>query len=346
MPFAKLAVTAAVMSTVVGFSAEAREIIEVSGSSTVYPYAVMSADSFMEHHSFEYPNIESGGSSAGLKKFCEGVGPNTIDIANASRPIRDKEVKACADNGVTAIMEVRIGYDGLVLAGMAGGATYDFSPADWYLALGARIVVDGALVDNENTYWSEVNPAFDDVEIHAFIPSAKHGTREVFDEKLILTGCVETGAYEALLAENGGDEKAATKSCLTLREGTFAEEIQEGGKETLDRIRATKDSIGVLGLAFYEGNQSELQAATVLGVSASSDSIAAGEYLVSRPLFMYVKQAHLATVPGLKEYVMTVLSDEMSGPGGFLTIFGLVSDPDIAATRKQVESETLMSGNS
>ena len=346
MSIKTLALTTAAVTALSATSALARDTVEVSGSSTVYPYAVMSADSFADAHDFAYPNVESGGSSAGLKKFCAGVGPDTIDIANASRKIKAKEIKACADNGVTEIIEVRIGYDGLVFANEAGDNSYDFSPADWYRALGAQVMVDGALVANSFTSWSEVNAAFADTEIRTFIPTKKHGTREVFDKKLILAGCKDTGAYDAFVAENGGDAKAAEKSCYTLRDGDHAREIEGGGKDVLDAIRSINGGIGVVGLAFYEGNADSLQAAAISGVLPSSDSIATGDYPVSRPLFMYVKKAHIGTVPGLKEYVQSVLSDEMSGPGGFLTLFGLVSDPAIADTRSLLDSETVMDLNS
>ena len=156
------------------------------------------------------PVVESGGSSAGLKRFCEGVGENTIDIANASRQIREKEIKACAENGVTDIIEVRIGYDGIVFASQIDGPGFTaFEPADLFNALGAKSVKDGALVDNTAQSWAEINAELPDVEIAAFIPGTKHGTREVFEEKVMLEGCREVGAYNLFLAAaEGEDEKA------------------------------------------------------------------------------------------------------------------------------------------
>ena len=337
---------ATAMFTAIAATAALAEPVEVAGSSTVFPYAMMSGDTFVENHDLGYPNVETIGSSKGLKRFCEGVGADTLDIATASRKIKAKEIKACAENGVTDIIEVRIGYDGLVFASAKKGPSFNFVPADWYQALAARVLVDGALAENPYTSWAEFNADLPDVGIRTFIPASSHGTREVFDQKMMLAGCKATGAYDLLLAENGGDAKAAGKACLITREGKAVEELEVTGTETLDKMRGAKGSIALLGLAFYETNVGELQAATVEGVTPSSDVIANGEYLVSRPLFMYVKKANIALTPGIKEYVQTVLSDELSGPGGFLTIFGLVADPELASTRDMVANEVTMGASS
>jgi len=185
--------------------------VQVAGSSTVLPYAAIVAEAFGENFDFPTPVVESGGSLAGLMKFCEGVGETTIDIANASRGIKDSEVAACADNGVTEIIEVRIGYDGIVFASDINGNSFEFTPTDWYLALSEQIVVDGALVDNPCTKWNEVNPDLPAQEIQAFIPGTKHGTREVFEDKVILAGCEATGDFETYLGAAVGDTDKALK---------------------------------------------------------------------------------------------------------------------------------------
>ena len=179
----------AVASTAVSGAAHARDQVQIAGSSTVLPYASIVAEAFGENTDFPTPVVESGGSSAGLKKFCDGVGENTIDIANASRPIREKEVKACAEAGVTDIMEVRIGYDGIVFASQKNGPAFvAFTPSDWFNAIGAKVLVDGKIVDNTYSNWAEFNPDLPDVAITAFIPGTKHGTREVFEEKVLAAG--------------------------------------------------------------------------------------------------------------------------------------------------------------
>ncbi len=321
--------------------ATARDQVQVAGSSTVLPYATIVAEAFGENTDFLTPVVESGGSSAGLKKFCEGVDENTIDIANASRKIKDKEIAACAEAGVTDIIEVRIGYDGIVFASDINGETFEFTPADWYKALAAEIVVDGKVVANPNTTWDQVNPAFPKQDIMAFVPGTKHGTREVFEEKVILAGCEEAGAMEGLVAAKG-DEDKAHDACMALRTDGKSVDIDGDYTETLSRIDSNKAGIGVFGLAFYENNTDKLKVATMSGVVPSTDSIAKGEYPVSRPLYFYIKKAHIGVVPGVKEFAEFFVSDDMAGPDGPLAAYGLVSDPELASVQATVADETVM----
>jgi phosphate transport system substrate-binding protein len=320
-------VAALALAATAGF-ASARDQIQIAGSSTVLPYAKIVAENFSEAYSnFKTPVVESGGSSGGLKEFCKGVGENTIDIANSSRPIKESEVKACADAGVTDIQEVRIGYDGIVFATDINGPDWALTAQDIYKALAAQVVVDGKLVDNKVAKWNEVNSALPDWDIAAYIPGEKHGTREVFEEKLMTEGCKASGALEAIKA-TGADDKAAAAACIAVRKDGKAVDIDGDYTETLARIDSNKTGVGVFGLAFYENNADKLKVATVEGVSPSVETIAKGEYPVSRPLFFYVKKAHLDVVPGLKEYVNFFLSDDMVGPESPLAEYGLVSAPD------------------
>ncbi|MDJ1015673.1 MAG: substrate-binding domain-containing protein, partial [Paracoccaceae bacterium] len=200
MPNAKMTASALAIIAVSATAAHARDQVQVAGSSTVLPYASIVAELFGDNTDFPTPVIESGGSSAGLKRFCEGVGENTIDIANASRAIREKEIKACADAGVTDIIEVRIGYDGIVFASQIDGPAYTaFTPSDIFNALAPKVMVDGALVDNPHQQWSGFNGNLPASDILAFIPGTKHGTREVFEEKVIAAGCEATGAFQAMM---------------------------------------------------------------------------------------------------------------------------------------------------
>ena len=347
MSFAKITVSGLAIAAAAATAASARDQVQVAGSSTVLPYASIVAEAFGENFDFPTPVVESGGSSAGLKRFCEGVGENTIDIANASRAIREKEVKACADAGVTDIIEVRIGYDGIVFASQIDGPDFTaFEPTDLFNALGAKVLVDGELVDNPHAKWSDFNGDLPDAEINAFIPGTKHGTREVFEDKVILAGCEETGAFEAFKEANGGGEKAAEKACIALRTDGKSVDIDGDYTETLARIESNKDGIGVFGLAFYENNTDKLQVATMSGVVPSTESIASGEYPVSRPLFFYVKKAHIGVIPGLKEYAEFFVADEVAGEDGPLAEYGLVADPELAETQETVANEAVMGGNS
>ncbi len=321
-------------------AADARDQIQIAGSSTVLPYATIVAEAFGENFDFPILVVEGGGSGAGRKKLCEGVGENTIDIANSSSRIKQSDIDLCASNGVNDIMEVRIGYDGIVFASDIDGAEFAFTPADWYNALAAEVVKDGALVANPNKTWADVNPALPAQDILAFIPGTKHGTREVFDVKVLEAGCAASGAEEALVAAKG--EEDGKKACLSLRTDGASVDIDGDYTETLARIDANKNAIGVFGLSFYQNNTDKLRVATMDGVVPSTESIASGDYPVSRPLYFYVKTAHLGVIPGLQEYIDFFVSDDMAGPDGPLATYGLVSDPELAATQAMVAAGTPM----
>ncbi|MDB6453304.1 PstS family phosphate ABC transporter substrate-binding protein [Falsirhodobacter sp. 20TX0035] len=342
MSFIKLSVSALALAAVGATASHAqdRDTIQVAGSSTVLPYATIVAEAFGENFEFPTPVVQSGGSGAGLAQFCEGVGSNTIDIANASRLIKDSEIKTCADNGVTDIMHVQIGYDGIVFASAVDGEEFAFTPADWYKALAAQVVVDGKMVANPYTTWNEVNPDLPEQPILAFIPGTKHGTREVFEEKVLAAGCEESGALEEMTALSDAD--TAEEACVAVRTDGKSVDIDGDYTETLARIQSDANGIGVFGLSFYENNTNALQVATMSGVTPTTETIASGEYPVSRPLQFYVKKAHIGVVPGLKEFVTFFVSDDMAGPNGPLAAYGLVSDPELAATQAAVEAEETM----
>lgn len=346
MSFVKLTTSALALAAVSATTAAARDQVQVAGSSTVLPYASIVAEAFGENFEFPTPVVESGGSSAGLKRFCEGVGENTIDIANASRAIKESEMSVCAENGVTDIIEVRIGYDGIVFASDIAGNAFEFTPTDWYKALSAKVVVDGEIVANPYTTWDQVNPDFPAQPIQAFVPGTKHGTREVFEDKVILAGCEATGDFDAFKAANGDDKKAAEKACIGLRTDGKSVDIDGDYTETLARIESNKDGIGVFGLAFYENNTNKLQVANMSGVTPSTESISTGEYPVSRPLFFYVKKAHIGVIPGLKEFAEFFVADEIAGPDGPLSEYGLVADPKLEDTQSAVAEEAVLGGNS
>ncbi|MEL6509297.1 MAG: substrate-binding domain-containing protein [Pseudomonadota bacterium] len=342
MSFAKLSVSALAIATVSATAAAARDNVQVAGSSTVLPYAAIVAEAFGENFDFPTPVVESGGSSAGLKRFCEGVGANTIDIANASRAIREREVAACAEAGVTDIIEVRIGYDGIVFAGQLTGPEFTaFEPSDWYNALATQVMVDGALVDNPHQQWADFNGDLPAVDIAAFIPGTKHGTREVFEEKVLLQGCEDTGAMAAMM-EAGMSEDDAEGACMAVRTDGKSVDIDGDYTETLARIDSNAEGVGVFGLAFYENNTDKLKVATMSGIAPSTETISTGEYPVSRPLFFYIKKAHIGVIPGLKEFAEFFVSDEIAGGSGPLAQYGLVSDPELADTQKMVSDEQVM----
>jgi phosphate transport system substrate-binding protein len=335
----KFAAAAILASTALTGAATARDQVQIAGSSTVLPYASIVAEAFGENFEFPTPVVESGGSGAGRKKLCEGVGENTIDIANSSSRIKQSDIDLCASNGVTEIQEVRIGYDGIVFASDINGPEYAFTPSDWHNALAAKVMKDGELVDNPYKSWNEIRADLPAQEILAFIPGTKHGTREVFDEKVIIAGCEENGAAEAHKAAGAEDVDDA---CMALRTDGVSIDIDGDYTETLARVDANKNGIGVFGLSFYQNNTDKIRVGTMGGVVPSVESIASGEYPVSRPLYFYVKNAHLDVIPGLQEYIEFFVSDEIAGPDGPLAAYGLVSDPELAKTQEMVQNRTPM----
>ncbi len=342
MKSVKLAVSAFALIAASASVASARDQVQVSGSSTVLPYATIVAEAFAENTDFAAPVVEGGGSSAGLKQFCEGVGENTIDVANSSRKIKAAEIETCKANGVTNIVEVQFGYDGIVFASDVNGADFVLAPKDVFLALAKDVAKDGAVSANAATKWSDVNPDLPAQDILVFVPGTKHGTREVFEEKVLIEGCKEAGVLEAFAAANGGDEKAAEASCKALRTDGKSVDIDGDYTETLARIDSDKNGVGVFGLSFYENNTDKLKVATINGVTPSVDSVASGEYPVSRPLYFYVKKDHIGVIPGLKEYAEFFVSDEIAGPDGPLAAYGLVPDPKLADVQKTVADEAVI----
>jgi phosphate transport system substrate-binding protein len=336
MKLVKTTLATLVASVAFAGASFAAEQIHIAGSSTVLPYTKIVAEQFSETYpDFKAPVVESGGSGAGLKEFCKGAGADTIDIANSSRPIKESELETCKKNGVTDITEVKIGYDGIVFASDKSAADLAFQPVDIYKAMAAELIVDGKLVANPNGKWKQVNDAFADTDIQVFIPGEKHGTREVFEEKLMIVGCHKSGAFDELV-KTGLSEKEADSKCKAVRKDGKAVDIDGDYSETLARIDADKKAVGVFGLSFYENNADKLKVATVGGVLPTVETIAKGEYPVSRPLYFYVKKAHLDAVPGLKEFVEFFTADSMIGPDSPLAEYGLIPAPD--AEREEIRS--------
>ena len=313
--------------------AQARENIQIAGSSTVLPYAAIVAELFGENFDFRTPVVEGGGSGAGRKRMCEGLGEHTIDIANSSSRIKQSDIDTCNANGVNEIMEIRFGYDGIVFASKLDGPDFAFTAAHIYGAVAAEVVQDGKPVSNTRRQWNEVDPALPAQEILALVPGSKHGTREVFDQKLLVEGCKATGAFDIFAAAADGDEDAAEERCMTLRGDGRSIEIDGDYTETLARLEANPVAVGVFGLSFYQANTDRLKVATIDGVIPTVEAVASGEYPVSRPLFFYVKKRHIGVIPGLREYVEFFLSDEVAGPDGPLADYGLVPDPKLHETQ-------------
>lgn len=319
-------------------TAQTRDTIQVAGSSTVLPFASIVAEEFgLAFPDFPTPVVGSGGTGGGLRQFCEGVGENTIDIANASRPISAEEIASCSANGVAEIIEVKFGYDGIVFASRSGQGTFAIEPVYVYKALAAQVPVDGQLVANPYTNWSEIDPSLPDQAITLVIPAGNHGTREVFEQQVVQPGCEAAGLPEL-------SEEELEAACLTFRQDGTVIEISGDYTETLARLQSNEAAVGVFGLSFYEQNTDVLQVATVEGVEPTLETVASGEYPVSRPLYFYVKGEHVGVIPGIEEYVSFFLSDEIAGAGGRLEEAGLIPAPEeeLEAARSAFEDRTVV----
>lgn len=308
-----LTLTVALMLT--STQAQSRENIQIAGSSTVLPFASIVAEEFGSvFPEFSTPIVASGGTGGGFKQFCEGIGENTTDIANASRKMKESEKEVCNTNGVTDIREIQFGYDGIVFASSKGN--FSLTPEIVYKAIAENVYVDGEFVANPYTNWNQIDPSLPDQKIILAIPAGNHGTREVFQEKLINIGCEEAGV-----------PAEAEDACSALRKDVVIE-ISGDYTETLARLNSDEDVVGVFGLSFYEENRDKLNVASINGVVPSIDTVSSGEYLVSRPLFFYVKGQHIGIIPGLVEYTEFFLSAPMAGAGGILEEAGLIPQPE------------------
>lgn len=289
MQVLKLAAALATVTLVT--TAHARDNIQVAGSSTVLPFASIVAEEFGQSFSqFRTPVVGSGGSSGGIRQFCQGTGPNTIDIANSSRRIKDGEIQACAEKGVKNVIEVKIGYDGIVFASRRDSNRFALSTD--HIAAAAK---------GTAKTWNEIDPKLPRQEILLVIPASNHGTREVFEHKAL--GC--------------------KKECPLRQDGRIIE-IAGDYTETLSKLNIDKNAVGVFGLSFYDSNRDKIQVATVNGVTPSAATIETGEYPISRPLYFYVKGDHVGTIPGLLEYARFFVSAAVSGVGSPLEKAGLV----------------------
>ncbi|MCG3731304.1 substrate-binding domain-containing protein [Vibrio cincinnatiensis] len=310
---------ASTIATAISAPAMARETIQIAGSSTVLPFSSIVAEEFGQTFAqFNTPIVGSGGSGGGLRQFCQGVGVNTIDIANSSRAIRPNELENCRANGVTGVIEVKIGYDGIVFASRTDSGSFALKPEHVFKAGAAQLPQNGKMVANPYTNWKQIDSSLPDQDILLVIPGSNHGTREVYEEKVVHPGCETLAEVKAM------GKEAKTSFCNAIRTDGRVVEVAGDYTETLARLDAQRNAVGVFGLSFYDQNRDRLKVATVNGVTPSLETIATGEYPVSRPLFFYIKNAHVGVVPGLLEYAQFFVSEQVGGMGSPLEAAGLI----------------------
>lgn len=309
-------------------SAFARDQIQIVGSSTVYPFATVVAERFGKTSGFKTPVIESTGSGGGLKLFCKGLGTEHPDITNASRRIKAKEVKNCSKNGVTDITEIKVGFDGIAMANAKSGPMLELSLKDVYLALAKDIPADpegNTVKPNPYKMWNEVNPALPAAPIVVIGPPPTSGTRDAFNELAIERGCKKFPGRKALKKK---DKKLYKSQCRSVREdGTYVE-AGENDNLIIEKLVADPGALGVFGYSFLDQNRDKVRAAKIDGVLPEFEAISSGEYPVSRSLFFYIKNAHAAVIPGIKQYVAEFTNTKAIGNDGYLVSKGLIPLPE------------------
>ncbi len=323
---------AAVAAVLVAQAAEARDRIQIVGSSTVFPYTQAVAEEFANKTGMRAPVVESTGTGGGMKIFCQGIGEAHPDITGASRAMKQSEWELCNKNGVTSVSEALIGFDGLSIAVSREGAEIDVTKAQLFQALSAKVEIDGQIVDNPYQKWSEIDAGLPDTKIQVFGPPPTSGTRDAFVELVMEEGCETFAAIHALPK----DEKKAV--CQRMRQDGPFIEAGENDNLIVQRLEADPNAYGIFGYSFLYENEDRLQGIKVEGVSPTFDTIADGSYGVSRPLFVYIKNAHRGVIPGLEEFVAEYMSDAAMASDGYLNERGLValSDEKRQAVQEQV----------
>lgn len=320
----------------------ARDYIAVVGSSTVYPFTTTVAEQFGRGGKFKTPKVESTGTGGGFKLFCSGVGVQYPDVANASRAIKASELESCAKAGVKDVIEIKVGYDGIVVADSKKGTPFKVTRRDLYLAL-AKTVPDPAnpqtLIANPYKTWNQVNKALPADRIEVLGPPPTSGTRDAFLELVMQPGCQTFPWIKSL---KDVDENRFKRVCDAIREDGVYVEAGENDNLIVQKLQANPKALGIFGYSFLEENISQIQGALVDGVAPTFDNIASGKYPVSRPLYVYVKKAHVGVIPGLREFVTEYTSDRAMGDEGYLADKGLVPLPaaELSKVRAAVAAKT------
>lgn len=323
-----------------------RDYVYIVGSSTVYPFSTVVAERFGRGTGFKTPKVESTGSGGGLKLFCDGVGVDYPDITNSSRAIKQSEVETCAANGVKDIVEVKIGYDGIVIANAIGAESVNLSRADIFLALAKQVPGDGEgeLVDNPYRTWADVNPSLPSVRIEVLGPPPTSGTRDAFVELAMEGGCRTVPWINEL---RSSDSDAYLSICHTIREDGAFVEAGENDNLIVQKLEANPNAFGIFGFSFLDQNAEKVKGAQVDGIAPTFDAIADGRYPVARPLYFYVKKAHVDVIPGLRGFLREFSSERAWGEEGYLSDRGLIPMPDaeragIAADVRDLKSLSMV----
>jgi phosphate transport system substrate-binding protein len=304
-------------------AAEARDQILIVGSSTVFPFTTAVAENFGKAGKFKTPVVESTGTGGGMKLFCSGVGENTPDITGASRKIKSSEIDACKKGGVTEITEILIGYDGIAFANSKSGPAVNVTRKQLWQALAKQVPVDGKLVNNPYKNWNEIDPSLPAQKIEVLGPPPTSGTRDAFVELVMDVGCAEFPEVEAL------DADAKKAACQSVREDGGYVEAGENDNLIVQKLESNPQAFGIFGYSFLEENADKLQGAQIEGVAPTFETVADKSYPIGRELYVYVKNAHVGVIPGIREFVAEYVSERSMGEEGYLADKGLITlEPD------------------
>ena len=307
-----------------GGAAGPRQQAWAAGSSTVFPFATRVAENVARSTGGAAAKVESLGTGGGIKLFCGGAGPAYPDVANASRPMKKSEFELCAKNGVTDVVEIKVGFDGIVIANARGGGTYDLTLDEIYRGLADEVPVGGAFAKNTAKTWSDVEKTLPGDRIQVYGPPPTSGTRDAFVELAMEAGAKKNPTLKAL--KESDEEAFKARAHTVRREGAWVDS-GENDNAIVQTLTKTPGSLGVFGYSFLENNGDMVKAASIEGVAPSMATIADGSYPLSRSLFIYVKKGAIGVTPGLKEFVQGFVSDAASGKGGYLLTRGLIPLP-------------------
>jgi phosphate transport system substrate-binding protein len=321
-------------------TAQARDQIRIVGSSTVFPFAAVVAEQFGKTTKFKTPVIESTGSGGGLKLFCAGVGVNHPDVTNASRRIKMSEVKRCSKNGVKSITEVKLGFDGIVIANSKKAVKSKLTLRQVFLALAKKVPADdtgATLIDNPYKKWSDIDPSLPNAKIEILGPPPTSGTRDAFVEQAMEGGCK---TFKAIKAMRKSAKKKYKALCHGIREDGAFVEAGENDNLIVQKLVANPQAYGIFGYSFLDQNTDTVQGSIINNVAPTFENISAGKYKISRSLYFYVKNAHVGVIPGIKEYVSAFTSEKAFGPDGYLVDKGLIplTDADRETIRNSSRS--------
>lgn len=313
------------------YTALARDRVWIVGSSTTFPFTQTVAEKFANKTGKAVPVVESTGTGGGMQLFCGGIGPDHPDLTGASRAMKKSEYKACAANGVDSITQVPIGFDGIAFAHASSGEEMALTKKQLFQALAAEVEVDGRIVANPYKKWSDIDASLPDMPITVFGPPPTSGTRDAWVELVMEEGCEEFAVIKKL--DKNRIWKAA---CARMRQDGHFIEAGENDNLIVQWLETDHNAYGIFGFSFLYENKDKLKGVAIGGVVPSIHTIADGSYPVSRPLFIYIKNAHRRVIPGLEEFVAEYLSEHSMGDDGYLLKRGLI--PLDADTRQAVRA--------